>query len=414
MPHQIAVTVRAPLKEGRGPEVAALLETLRKDVEQDGGPFAGMPGVHFARVFVLPGDAELDVPCTLVYLAEVDAPLRRHLDEVMEHDQLTSLFTHCADFPERGVRADRVRWARQHRVAPAAWYVHRVGRSAQQVRDEARLRAAIVDFLDGHDQSGWDPREVHHAVQEFVRGRPDLAWALTPAAPPGPLFRAREALHALGWAAALLPVSPLLLAVLPGWLLLVRRHEKRDVPETARPDRAHVAALTAGEDHGTPNPFTAYGRVKPGVVRGVTIRVALRGLDYAARHVFARDNLAGVRSIHFARWVLLDGGRRLVFASDYDGSQESYMSDFIDRVAWGVNLVFSNGEGYPSTRWLVAGGARDEQRYKAYLRNHQLPSVWFSAYPTLSARNVDDNSALRDGVPGELTEEGARRWLSLV
>jgi hypothetical protein len=442
MPHQIAVTVRAPLKEGRGPEVAALLETLRKDVEQDGGPFAGMPGVHFARVFVLPGDAELDVPCTLVYLAEVDAPLRRHLDEVMEHDQLTSLFTHCADFPERGVRADRLR----------------VGRSAQQVSDEARLRGAIVDFLDGRDRSGSDrsghdastphcdrsghdaaaphsvrggrpapdqergvhpapdqgPREVHRAVQEFIRSRPDLAWALTPAAPPGPLFRAREALHALGWAAALLPVSPLLLAVLPGWLLLVRRHEKRDVPETARPDRAHVAALTAGEDHGTPNPFTAYGRVKPGVVRGVTIRVALRGLDYAARHVFARDNLAGVRSIHFARWVLLDGGRRVVFASDYDGSQESYMSDFIDRVAWGVNLVFSNGAGYPSTRWLVGGGARDEQRYKAYLRNHQLPSVWFSAYPTLSARNVDDNSALRDGVPGELTEEGARRWLSLV
>jgi len=196
--------------------------------------------------------------------------------------------------------------------------------------------------------------------------------------------------------------------------LLVRRHERRDVPETARPTTEHVAELTAGEDHGTPNPFTAYGRVKPGLVRGVTIRVALRGLDYAARHVFARDNLAGIRSIHFARWVLLDGGRRVVFASNYDGSQESYMSDFIDRVAWGVNLVFSNGVGYPSTRWLLFGGARDEQRYKAYLRNHQLPSVWFSAYPTLSARNVDDNSALREGLAGPLTEEGARRWLSLV
>ena len=149
-------------------------------------------------------------------------------------------------------------------------------------------------------------------------------------------------------------------------------------------------------------------------VRDLELRVALRGLDYAARHVFARDNLAGVRSIHFARWVLLDGGKRVVFASNYDGSQESYMSDFIDRVAWGVNLVFSNGVGYPPTRWLVFGGARDEQRYKAYLRNHQLPSVWFSAYPTLSARNVDDNSALRDGLAGALTEEGARKWLAAL
>jgi len=415
MPHQIALTVRAPLRPGRGAEVAALLETLRKDVDHDGGPFAEMPGVHFARLFVLPGDTDLDVPDTLVYLAEVDAPAPAHLDEALDHDRLTALFTQCTDFPERGSHGARVRWAQRHRVEPAAWYVHRVGRSAQQVRDEARLRAAVVDFLDrGGWPDGTPANTVHSAVQEFVASRPDLAWALTPAAFPGPLFRAREALHALGGAAALLALSPLLLPVLPGWLLLVRRHERRDVPETARPSREHVAALTAGEDHGTPNPFTAYGRVKPGLVRGVTIRVALRGLDYAARHVFARDNLAGIRSIHFARWVLLDGGRRVVFASNYDGSQESYMSDFIDRVAWGVNLVFSNGVGYPSTRWLLFGGARDEQRYKAYLRNHQLPSVWFSAYPTLSARNVDDNSALREGLAGPLTEEGARRWLSLV
>jgi len=414
MPHQIAVTVRAPLRPGRAPEVAALLDTLGKEVAHDGRPFAGMPGVHFARVFVLPGDAELGVPDSLVYLAEVDAPLRAHLDDVLDQDRLTALFAQCTGYPEHGAHGERVRWAREHGARPAAYYVHRVGRSAAQVRDEARLRAAVVDFLDGRDWSGVGPAQVHGAVQGFVRGRADLAWALRPAALPGPLFRAREALHALGWAAVVAPVSPLLLSALPGWLLLVRRHERRDVPETSRPSPGHVAELTAWEDHGTPNPFTAYGRVKPGLVRGVTIRIALRGLDYATRHVFARDNLAGVRSIHFARWVLLDGGRRVVFASNYDGSQESYMSDFIDRIAWGVNLVFSNGAGYPSTRWLVLDGARDEQRYKAYLRNHQLPSVWFSAYPTLSARNVDDNSALRDGLAGPLTEEGARTWLALV
>lgn len=59
--------------------------------------------------------------------------------------------------------------------------------------------------------------------------------------------------------------------------------------------------------------------------------------------------------IHFARWVLLDGGRRVLFASDYDGSQESYMDDFIDRLARGVNLVFSNGLGFPPTWWLILG-----------------------------------------------------------
>ena len=32
--------------------------------------------------------------------------------------------------------------------------------------------------------------------------------------------------------------------------------------------------------------------------------------------------------------------------------------------------------------------------------------MWFSAYPTLSARNIDDNSALRDGLAGALTDGG--------
>jgi hypothetical protein len=418
MPHQMLVTIRAPVQQGRESEVSALLAVLRKEVERDGGPFAQMAGLHFARVFLLPGDSELGVPDTLVYLGEVDAPLRDHLHDVMggAAAPLSALFAQCAGYPERGPLADRVRWAREHLVDAAASYVHRVGRSLAQIRAEEGLRAEIGRFLDdpAQDWATASPVDVHRAVRELVRRRPDLAWALRPPAGAGVLFRAGETLHAVGWAAVLLPLSPLLLSLLPGWLLLVRRLERRDVPETGMPSRDRVAELTSGEDFGTSNPFTAYGRVKPGVVRRVTIGVALRGLDYASRHVFNRDNLAGLRSIHFARWVLLDGGRRVVFASNYDGSQESYMDDFIDRLAWGVNLVFSNGVGFPRTRWLVLDGARNEQQYKAYLRNHQLPSVWFSAYPAMSARNIDDNTLLRNGLSRDLNDEEARSWLALL
>ena len=131
------------------------------------------------------------------------------------------------------------------------------------------------------------------------------------------------------------------------------------------------------------------------------MRVALPGLDFGCRHLFARDNLAGVRTIHFARWLPLDDGRRVIFASSYDGSQESYMDDFIDRLHWGVNLVFSNGVGYPRTRWLIFGGAKDEIAYKHYLRRHQVPTVVVllgvpDARPRLDIdRNADVRGALR-------------------
>ena len=98
--------------------------------------------------------------------------------------------------------------------------------------------------------------------------------------------------------------------------------------------------------------------MKPGLFRRATATVVLGVVNFGTRHLFNRGSLTGVKTIHFARWVFLDGKRRIIFASNYDGSLESYMGDFIDKVAWGLNAVFSNGVGYPRTSWLVAGGAQ--------------------------------------------------------
>jgi hypothetical protein len=91
------------------------------------------------------------------------------------------------------------------------------------------------------------------------------------------------------------------------------------------------------------------------------------------------------------------------------------MDDFIDQISWGLNIVFSNGHGYPTTRWLVLDGSRDEQAFKDYLRRHQVPThVWYSAYPRLTAANVDANARLRAGLHGDLSGEEAARWLQLL
>ena len=75
------------------------------------------------------------------------------------------------------------------------------------------------------------------------------------------------------------------------------------------------------------------------------------------------------------------------------------MDDFIDKVAFGLNAAFSNGVGYPKTRWLVTEGAKDEQAFKNYLRTHQIPTqIWYSAYGDLTARNIADNAAIRAGL----------------
>ena len=64
--------------------------------------------------------------------------------------------------------------------------------------------------------------------------------------------------------------------------------------------------------------------------------------------------------------------------------------------------------GYPKTRWLVFGGARNELAFKDYLRVHQGPiRVWYSAYGDLTALNVAQNERIRAGLRGG----DARKWV---
>jgi hypothetical protein len=92
---------------------------------------------------------------------------------------------------------------------------------------------------------------------------------------------------------------------------------------------------------------------------------------------------------------------------------ESYMDDFVDMLAWSLNLFASNGVGFPSTRWLIFGGARDEQAYKNFLRNQQIPTqVWYSAYPDLTAVTIANNAAIRAGLNGADDPDVAEKWAS--
>lgn len=81
----------------------------------------------------------------------------------------------------------------------------------------------------------------------------------------------------------------------------------------------------------------------------------------------------------------------------------------------GLNLVFSNGIGYPSTKWLVLNGSKDEQKFKYFLRRHQLPTeVWYNAHPGLTAFDLKRNALIREGIErSDLSEKELRQWVSL-
>ncbi len=123
-----------------------------------------------------------------------------------------------------------------------------------------------------------------------------------------------------------------------------------------------------------------------------------------------------MRTIHFARWVFLDDKTRVAFASNYDGSHEAYMDDFINKVGWGLNLSFSNGVGWPRTAWLLFQGCRHEQRFKRYQRRHQVRTqVWYKAYPGLTLTDMERNHQVRLGFEARSPDDAeVMAWLRLL
>ncbi|MEA2495839.1 MAG: hypothetical protein QOJ29_3750 [Thermoleophilaceae bacterium] len=421
MAHQVALTVVADVPPEEAARLARLLDSMGNGLSNGSVlDFGRLSRVHFGRVLLLESTSDLrgqTIPASLVLMTEADAPLERHMQELatIAGAGLDELFGALDGYPPAGGRTPetRLEYLRRRRVREAAVYVNTIGRTRDQITREAQLRTAIEEFLDRSpgQWDGADAAQVRAAVQKHVRDDPALRWALGPPERPSLRWRVANAADLVALPLVALLLLPVAIVAAPVFIVLLRWHELRDKAPHIKPTPEQVRALAELEDRVAHNAFTAVGLVKPGPFRRLTIAALLRGADWATRHVFPNGNLAGVKTIHFARWVFLNEKRRVIFVSNYDGSLESYMDDFIDKVAWGLNGVFSNGVGYPKTNWLVLDGAHDELHFKDHLRRHQVPTpVWYTAYPELTAANIGNNARLRAGLSGSPSTAEATEW----
>ena len=419
---QLPVTIVAPVRSRQLAPLRSLLERIGEDAAGNAElPLGRLRTAHYARLVLLEESRDLDgeaIPAQLLYMSDIDEPLSDHLDDLLGlAPGLDRVFGRCEGYPTRRelTRESRRRWLERHMVETQAFYVNTVGRTVLQIQRESLLHTEIEQFLDRGDWGGRDPLEVRAAIQDHVNAVPELAWARAAVPGPGPLDVARDvvavALPVVGAVAA----APVLVPLLPLYALLLRWQELHDVVETERLPAAHERRLAELEDRGPVNQFSAVGlRQARAPATSDDRRRDARARSRRTPRVQPRLAV-GVKTIHFAHWTKLDSGRRLIFASNYDGTVKSYNDDFIDKVWWGTNLVFSNGVGWPRTFLLIWGGAQDEQAFKNYLRRHQIPTqVWYSAYPDLTAVNIDNNAKIRAGLVGSMNSEEAEQWLRLI
>jgi hypothetical protein len=433
MTPQSAFMVLAPIAAGREAELRRLLASMNDApgrVNADNGliPFAQFDTLHVAR-FVILDDKTLDdirvyglparsYPLYLAFLGDVDGEADTFLREIAARapSGLRRIFGHCEGF---GPTTDLVEWMQRHSAPAIANYVNCRGRTVRRVREEAALREALSEYIRGHaaSLSGIPPERAVSALRQYVAAETSAGRLALSDETPTPMgWRIRNTLHLIGMPLLALLASPLLLLLSPILIFRLRQLETTDAELCAPVDQAYSDALAGLEDHDVTNQFTAMGSLKPGRFRLWNLIGILTTVEYAARHIVRPGRLGRIRTIHFARWVFLDGRKRMVFFSNYDGTVESYMDDFINKTGFGLNAVFSNGIGYPRTNWLVQDGCANEQSYKMFLRRHTLPTqVWYKAYPGLTAIDLERNRRIREGLQStSMSNQDARDWLALL
>jgi len=431
---QSNLLVTAALRPEREADLRALLASMneapgRVNPANALVPFAQFRQIHVARFVILEdqtvGDLQLayaepapNYPLMLAFAADFDGEadaLRADL-ATRAAKGLEKIFSCCQGFTPG---TDLAQWMKARETAPSTNYINWTGRTVGQILEENALRLALEEHLQTHAAKfdAMSLGETHAALREFMLGRvSEGSLALTPP-PPTPLgWQLSKLINLIAVPLLLLVVSPLLILYLPIFAVQLRSREKKDPEIAPRVKPAYAEALAAIEDHDVTNQFTAMGSLKPGLFRRWTLAFLLWALNYTTRHIYTRGQLARVGTIHFARWVFINDKRRLLFCSNYDGALSTYMDDFINKVGWGLNLVFSNGVGYPLSNWLILDGAKREQQFKNFLRRHQLPTqVWYKAYPGLTAFDLKRNTLIREGIEKQsLSGADLRQWVALL
>ena len=450
---QRGFTIVTRIVPGHTGELETLLDGIGIDIKGNPHiPFVELDRLHYSSMIVV--DDGLSDPY-LLFEGSIDGEVADFLRDLVARAApgLGEIYQHCAGYPASGTddRAALADYLVTHDIGPGAMFVAWPGRTVVTIREEQDLRERIGRFLDEAlattDLASQSPQEVRRRIQDFVRQEPALAWAerelprpfLVRFGPELTVFGTYPLLIGL-WKLARTAVSRrssrtsrlaarlalsgigALVATVAG---VLRLHEIRDDRRKAKEQPDWQAAyaewsqalpqVVEREDFQLQNHLASVTFVRPGKFRLTLLRVVFVGITLAVRLVANRGKLGGITSVHFGRWVLTSEDRTVVFLSNFDGSWESYLNDFIDLAAPGLNAVWANTDnriGYPPTMLLIFGGASDGDRFKAYARFSQVRSrVWYSAYPDLTVANIGNNIEIREKLFADLDDQDTETWL---
>lgn len=431
---QGALTILTPVDPAHAADLEPLLSQLGGNIaKQTLIPFDQLDRLHFMSWVMVQSDKFGN---QLVFESNFDGTPQDFLDQFVGRARagLDQLYRFCPGYPLTGDNHAIVSYFLRHAGYTDTFYIGCVGMTRTRIYQERALREKIETALDNLPPDLAAP-DIRRRIQDFVRADPELSWALQPPETPSLADRILFWLP-VGIAAAVLLGLLVLIFVLFSWTgllilaaliavfaavsyLTLRKLERSDssisnepLDQAVRAPHEHLRALVQQEDRRPQNHLASVTIVKPGLFRFVVLKTVLAAIHNLAHFIANKGKLSGIPSIHFARWAVINQGEQLLFLSNFDGSWEHYLGEFIDLAAKGLTAVWTNSVDFPRTRALLNEGATDEQRFKSYARRSQTPAqLWYSAYPFLSVENILENAAIRRDLWGDLSSDNLKAWL---
>lgn len=409
---QSAVCLQLTIKPGQVGQLTKLLNTGGNPNKNDNFfSFDKLDTVHFARWLIAPATDRF--PASLIYAANVDGTAEQHLIDLSQKlsTELNQIFIHCLSYTENLENTELVSFLKKHSIKTPAFYVGAPGRTVKQIHQEARLHLAIRDYVKVNGPSWKTQREAFDAIKTKFLIDPNWHWVKEKYALPR-----GKGLKMIGLILLVTLLLPLILSLV---ICIHLFYEIPSKPYGIKIDEIpvdRIKELKSQENIIYQNQLSQVYETKPGL-RKLFLHLILWATNFGAKNWFVNGQLMGTPTIHFARWVFIDGGKRFVFFSNFDGSYDGYLGDFVDNNGWGLNAIYGAAKGYPKTFFIFGGGSYKLNEFMGWGRLSQVPTnIWYSAYPWYGLEQIISKTKLRVALSSdrELNDQEVKETLERI
>jgi hypothetical protein len=434
------LTVTVTINEEKLAHVNSLLFQFRKELKTNREHFnESLPSTFFISWLTLPRQKYADkeeLPARIILMTSYVGNKNHHIKELVDFlgPQLRLVFGESNEFPKNYVENQALVQFIHRKTVANTFYSGFKFISTSDVAKEKKLKSTVWEHAQQlnakKDFSQLTPSAIKKEIEDFVANNPSLNWSvngidyalknkvqmLLPLVIFG-LIMATSIVSAvlcfftntlfvkiMAW------VFPLFILFMVGLLLLLRQNEKNPhLPNKALTDD-EVREIVALETHPVINEMTVIAPLKKGWIRKFFLQVSLKLVGLLTYFTY-------IPTVHTARWLQLDQGKRLVFIANFDNLSEAYAHDFVDseRREKNMAVIFSHAFGFPATRWLIHKQYNHRSEYMKGVRAHQkITQFWYSQNQYESVENLKRNRAFREGLFKKMDDEAIRKWLLTI